>query len=375
MSYILLTWLLAPIWWPISLFRKLLNPQPKRILILEIAGIGDVVCSTAVFKEVRARFPEADIALMVDTVVEDLAALDPNVNEVIPFAYPTQRGLKGRWQLMRIMRRFDTALCLIPSAAQLSAACLAALPRRYSVLPDIQVSSYQWLKPLLSHYASHQTGTNLVGTQLRMLVSLGVVGDPANRLLVVTELAQEKAAKLFSCKPTLKWIGLAVGSGQGIKAINPAVLKEVIHGLLALPDMGVVLIGGKKEQALATELETSAANLGHCINASGQWPLHLLPGLLEKLTAFIGVDSGVTYMADTLHIPLVYLPGPASPADQGPMHARRITLQKPLDCAPCSRVFVTPSACMANNHACIDSFTAVDILKAVNDMLQEAHHG
>lgn len=371
MSYILLTWLLAPLWWPISRFRKLLNPQPKRILILEIAGIGDVMCSTAVFKAVRARYLEAHIALMVDTVVEDLAALDPNINEVIPFAYTAQRGLKGRWRLVRIMMRFDTVLCLIPSAAQLSAACLSAAPRRYSVLPDVWVSSYQWLKPLLSHYASHQTGTNFVGTQLRVLAPLGIVGDPAIRSLIVSASAREKAAQLLSGKPSVKWIGMAVGSGQGIKAIKPGVLKEVIHGLLAHPDMGLVLIGGKKEQALAAELEASAANPVRCINAAAQWPLHLLPGLLEKLTVFIGVDSGVTYMADTLHVPLVYLPGPASPADQSPLIAPKVMLQKPLNCAPCSRVFLTPKECVANEHACIDSFKVEDVMHATMQMINK----
>lgn len=373
MIYILLTWLLAPLWWPISLFCKWRCPQPQRILIAEIAGIGDVVCSTAVFSAVRSRYPDAHIALMVDDIAADLARAIPAVNQVIAFRAANQRGLRGRLALMRQFMGFDTFVCLIPSAAQLTAACWAALPRRYSVLPDVAVRSYAWLLPLMTQTTAHQSGSNFVGTQLKLLATLGIQGNPVNRELPVSEAAKAEAALLINNHHD--WIGLAIGSGQGIKAIQPEVLKEVIRGLLSNPGRGVVLIGGKKEQALAkTFIDDIAPNV-RCINAVGRLSLDKLPGMLQKLSVFIGVDSGVTYMADALNVPLVYLPGPASPADQGPLRAPRITLQKTLDCAPCSRVFVTPNQCVANNHACIDSFSASEILEAVDTLLKGALNG
>ncbi|BBU68055.1 glycosyltransferase family 9 protein [Fluviibacter phosphoraccumulans] len=373
MIYILLTWLLAPIWWPISQFCKWRCPQPQRILIAEIAGIGDVVCSTAVFSAVRSRYPDAHIALMVDDIAADLARAIPAVNQVIAFRAANQRGLRGRLALMRQFMGFDTFVCLIPSAAQLTAACWAALPRRYSVLPDVAVRSYAWLLPLMTQTTAHQSGSNFVCTQLKLLATLGIQGNPVNRELPVSEAAKAEAALLINNHHD--WIGLAIGSGQGIKAIQPEVLKEVIRGLLSNPGRGVVLIGGKKEQALAkTFIDDIAPNV-RCINAVGRLSLDKLPGMLQKLSVFIGVDSGVTYMADALNVPLVYLPGPASPADQGPLRAPRITLQKTLDCAPCSRVFVTPNQCVANNHACIDSFSASEILEAVDTLLKGALNG
>jgi len=373
MIYILLTWLLAPIWWPISLFCKWWCPQPQRILIAEIAGIGDVVCSTAVFSAVRSRYPDAHIALMVDDIAADLARAIPAVNQVIAFRAANQRGLRGRLALMRQFMGFDTMVCLIPSAAQLTAACWAALPRRYSVLPDVAVRSYAWLLPLMTQTTAHQSGSNFVGTQLKLLATLGIQGNPVNRELPVSEAAKAEAALLINNHHD--WIGLAIGSGQGIKAIQPEVLKEVIRGLLSNPGRGVVLIGGKKEQGLAKALIDDIAPNVRCINAVGRLSLDKLPGMLQKLSVFIGVDSGVTYMADALNVPLVYLPGPASPADQGPLRAPRITLKKTLDCAPCSRVFVTPNQCVANNHACIDSFSASEILEAVDTLLKGVLNG
>lgn len=368
MSYILLTWLLLPFWLPVLLMRRVLNRMPQRIIISEIAGIGDVVCSTAVFKAVRAQFPQAHIALMVDSIVEDLAALDPNIDELVVFKAAHQRGFGGRLALARLLVGFDTMLCLIPSAAQLTAACWAAVPRRYSVLPDIRVKSYTWLAALMTHVHPHQSDTSFVGTQLAMLAPLGVYGQATDKQLIVTSAALEAADQLLGGQ-TCTWIGIAIGSGQGIKAIRPEVLANLIDRLLQDPSLGIVLIGGAKETSLAIQL--SAGHTKRLVNAVGNIKLAHLPGLLKKLAVLVGVDSGVTYIADTLGVPLVYLPGPANVKDQSPNGSQKITLQRQLPCAPCSRVFVTPNRCMANNHACIDSFSAEEIFGAITQLLKE----
>lgn len=369
MIYILLTWLLTPLWWPVSRVSQLLMPVPRRILIAEIAGIGDVVCSTAVFRAVRDRFPDAHIALMVDTVVAPLAAQDAAIDQVIPFAYGAQRGFAGRLKLAAIMSRFDTFICLIPSAAQLSAACWACVPRRYSLLPDVRTTSYQLLSPLMTHTVSHITHTTFVGSQLQLLAPLGVAQDCLERHLVVQESSRMRVRPWLH-RPATRWVGLAVGSGQGIKAIRPAILEAVVQRLLADATLGVVLIGGGKEEALANRL-VAAHESDRLVNTAGQIALEDIPALIERLAVFIGVDSGVAYIADTLAIPMVYLPGPASPRDQGPIKARRVTLQKSLDCAPCSRVFVTPKSCATGTQACIAGFTADDIYNAVVSLLED----
>lgn len=368
MIYILLTWLTAPLWWPVAQVRNLAAKRPQRILIAEIAGIGDVVCSTAVFRAVRERYPQAHIALMVDTVVAALAKQDANLDEVIPFAYSAQRGLKGRLNLMRAMRGYDTLICLIPSAAQLSAACWAGLPRRFGALPDVSATSYQWLAPLMTHTLSHQSNTSFVGTQLRLLEPLGIHQQDITRHLCVQESSRVHVHALLN-RPATRWVGVAIGSGQGIKAIQPAVLHSLIEQLLQLDSIGVVLVGGSKEAAMAQNLRKGIQG-DRLVNTAGQISLGDLPALIERLTVFVGVDSGVSYIADTLGIPMVYLPGPANPKDQGPIKAKRITLEKPLPCAPCSRVFVTPKTCAIGTNDCIATFTAGDIYSAVLSQLE-----
>lgn len=49
-------------------------------------------------------------------------------------------------------------------------------------------------------------------------------------------------------------------------------------------------------------------------DTTGQWALVELPVLLGALDCFVGVDSGATYMADALGVPVV--DGPADADDQ-----------------------------------------------------------
>lgn len=373
MIYILLTWLTAPLWWPLAQVRRILSNAPQRILIAEIAGIGDVICSTAVLKAVRQRYPQAYIALMVDTVLKQLVAQDSNLDEVISFAYGAQRGLKGRFNLMHHMRRFDTVVCLIPSAAQLAVMCWAAVPRRYSVLPDVNTTSYQWLSPLMTYAIAHTSDTPFVGTQLRVLEPLDIKQGDITRHLTVQESSRVHVHAYLN-RPATSWVGIAIGSGQGIKAIQPNVLESLIQQLLQIDGLGVVLIGGGKELPLASQL-TQAIQSDRLVNTAGQISLGDLPALIERLTVFVGVDSGITYIADTLGIPMVYLPGPANTKDQCPIKAPRITLEKSLPCAPCCRVFVTPKDCATSTRECIAAFTANDIHAAVLTLLKGADHG
>ena len=373
MIYIWLTWLTAPLWWPLAQVRNLVAKRPQRILIAEIAGIGDVVCSTAVFRAVREHYPQAHIALMVDAVVDVLAKQDANLDEVIPFAYSAQRGLKGRLNLVRAMRGYDTLICLIPSAAQLSAACWAGVPRRLSVLPDVSATSYQWLAPLMTHTRSHQSNTPFVSTQLRLLELIGIHQQDLTRHLRVHESSRVHVHALLN-RPATRWVGVAIGSGQGIKAIQPAVLQSLLEQLLQMDGIGVVLVGGAKEAAMAQTLSEGIQS-DRLVNTAGQISLADLPALIERLAVFVGVDSGVSYIADTLGIPMVYLPGPANPKDQGPIKAKRITLENSLSCAPCSRVFVTPKTCITGTHECIGAFKAGDIQNAVLSLLRETQHG
>jgi len=366
MSYILLTWLLAPIWGPISFFRKLLAPQPKRILILEIAGIGDVVCSTHLFKQLRAQYPAAQIDLVVDPIAETLAPLLTMVDRVIAFPYARQKGLVGRLRLALLCSSYDTGISLIPSAAQLTGFCWAAMPRRLSILPSPLNRSYRYLRPCLTASEEHQTGAYFLGTQANLLAQLGVPAPDASKWLPAETL------KLQSATAPIQ-IGLLVSSGRALKRIEPEKLLEIVNGLLALQaGLEIILIGGPGDKALAESLMASIPEaLRHRVfNTVGQYKLHELPAQLQQLALLLGVDSGVTHMADALGVPIVCVAGPVDLQEVYQPGRNRCQLTAAIPCYPCSTVFKTPSQCHTGDLACLKQLNAGQVVQAAQHLLE-----
>lgn len=370
MLYILLTWFLAPLWWPIALARHISSLKPKRILIAEIAGIGDIVCSASLFQNLRHQYPEAIIDLLVDPIAKGLAPLIPMVDQVRPFAYAEQKGLKGRLKLAWIAAKYDTAICLIPSAAQLTAFCWGAVPHRLTVLPEKGSASYRFLAPLMTRVARHPDGDFFLATQFELCKSL-----------LSGRLMQQKA--LPFCKqetPLLPadrdWVGFLVSSGRALKRLSEAQMVAIIEELLKNTEWkrGIVLFGGRGDVTQATKILAKLARAGvseNVVNTVGQYELAELPALLRQLKLFIGVDSGVTHMADAFNVPIVCIAGPVNLHEVYLTGENRLLLESELDCHPCSTVFSTPNSCAREDRACLEQLKTKQIIIGVEMLLEK----
>ena len=370
MIYILLAWLLAPLWWPISLLRRWLCPQPQRILIAEIAGIGDIVCSAHLLKQLRQRYPGARIDLVIDPIGASLSPLLAMIDNVIQFPYVAQKGLTGRLRFTRLCMGYDTGISLIPSAAQLTGFCLAAMPRRFSVLPSPLKSSYRFLRPLLTGYAIHVSGRFFVETQGKLFSLLGLLNPKLSKWLPPLD-----GARPIDLQTPAINVGLLISSGRELKRVSLEKLAEIITALQALAisqPVNVVLIGGPTDRALAESLLSMLpANIQvRTINAVGQYSLAELPALLSQLSVLVGVDSGVTHMADALQIPVVCIAGPVDLAEVYQPGATRALLKSTVPCYPCSTVFDTPTTCRTGDLACMRTLTVSTVLQAVDALLK-----
>ncbi|GAG23772.1 unnamed protein product, partial [marine sediment metagenome] len=59
------TFLLAPFFYLLIFFRKKNIKEPKRILVISLVKIGDLVCSTPIFREIKRVFPESYLGVVL----------------------------------------------------------------------------------------------------------------------------------------------------------------------------------------------------------------------------------------------------------------------------------------------------------------------
>jgi heptosyltransferase II len=95
-----------------------------------------------------------------------------------------------------------------------------------------------------------------------------------------------------------------------------------------------------------------------------------LPALLKHLAIFIGADSGVTYMADTVGTPLVSVAGPCNMRETRPLGRDVVILQRDdLPCFPCAHIFHAPYTCRVGTRACVEDISAVELAAAALTLL------
>lgn len=297
------------------------------------------------------------------------------VNNVHLFAYPEQKGLKGRLKLARITARYDTAICFIPSAAQLTAFCWGAVSRRLAVLPGKVNASYRLLAPLMTRVVCHSTGSYFPKTQFQLCSYLLPSARAPEKALQVAVAGTQ----VLHLKSDKAWVGVLVSSGRALKRLSEEQLVAIIQGLTQNPanKTGVALLGGPGDVAQSKEVLAMLAGSGvaeNVINTVGQYDLSELPSVLQQLRLLIGVDSGVTHMADALGVPILCIAGPVDLREVYVLNdSRQLLCAEALDCYPCSTVFSTPGTCQRGDRACLQQLSAESVLAAASTLLRQNH--
>ena len=236
MIYLLLTWLAAPwLWWRVSRRRV---DEPRRILVIQTAKIGDFVATTPVFRALRLRLPRAEIVALLHPVNLPLAQSLDSIDRIIELPKAGFKGWAGkRWLLGQMAAGYDAVVVLSPNLSTLLAPFWAGVPQRVSVLPDRRQGSARLAWPFLTHGEAHRRGRLFRETALRALAGLGVAID--EKLLALpnevvpcnTGAAKRTALLAGRCGP---FVGLGLGAGNRMKALAPAQLIELAAQIISI---------------------------------------------------------------------------------------------------------------------------------------------
>lgn len=375
MMYLLLSWLAAPwLLWRAACRR---GAAPRRVLVIQTAKIGDFVATTPVFRALRLRLPQAEIVALLHPLTTPLAAGLNSIDHIITLPPGGYRGWAGKRWLLAQLRGCDAVVVLSPNLATLLAPLWCGVPYRVAVLPDRRQGSARLAYPLLTYGEAHRPGQLLRSTALQALRGLGIAVDAAllalpNEAPLGTASADRLPALLGGA--SRPWIGLGLGAGNRMKALAPGQFRDLAQRLIERTPATLVLIGTAADQGAAAEL-LAELPAGRLVDSTGQWSLAELPTLLAALDCFVGVDSGATYLADALGVPVVDFMGPADAADQRPLGPRAVVIQSDEPCAPCSHAFDAPYRCRLGTRVCITGVRGAALADRVVDLLETGNKG
>ncbi|WP_297058678.1 glycosyltransferase family 9 protein, partial [Thermosulfurimonas sp.] len=312
MFYVLLSLLLYPFLFPFLRPRKNLS----RLAVIQTAKIGDLICSTPVFREIKKRYPEVELTVLASPVARGVLTHNPYVDRVVILDKARYRGLRGKLRLARFFRRegFDAVISLNPNVLYAVSLFWGLVPLRIGILSSFSGRTYRLASLLFSRVYYHSPERMVSEVHLRMLEPLGIKATDPSRDIFPSPEGEEKARAFLSsvCEPL---IGLAVSCRNRLKAMEPATWARLIDLISQNLKARVVLIGSEAERSFGDRILSLIRDKNAVLNALGAFTLEELPSLLKRLRIFVGVDTGIMYMADALGVPVVVIAGPTHPRE------------------------------------------------------------
>ncbi|MHC4198712.1 MAG: glycosyltransferase family 9 protein [Planctomycetota bacterium] len=326
----------------------------KRVLVIRLDEIGDMVMATPFLRELRRNLPRAWITLVVKPATYNLVEFCPYVNEVLsldlgpPTIPPT---LENIFRTMRFARerlrhrRFDIAVIPRWDADWYHApflACFSRIPTRLGYSEKVTVErrrlnrGFDRLLTYLmeGHGVKHEVERNL--DVVRFMG--GIVEEDALEVW----LAEDDEAFAESV-----FLEHGVSPEQVVAAFSPSggrsplkkwrTSNSVELGRWLRDEVGarVLVVGAPTEKALGVQISDALG--ADTINLVGMTTLRQLAAVLGRSRLFVGNDAGPMHIAVAAGVPVVALFGPSCPHRFGPWGDGHSVLQLGLPCGPCSR--------------------------------------
>ena len=285
--------------------------MPKRILVLAIRAIGDVVLITPVVRLLKQQFPSTYIATLADGPSAQVFLNNPYVDRL--FAIDRSRSHQLPWlqqlhewkALVSDIRRerFDVVIDLFSGPRSAILAWLSGAPVRYGEDVRKGLRGFLYSDPI----KVARDGRHLLEQKLDLIQPLvGPVTREAAYLDLYPTKEEEKAADFLLGRLDRKdrtRIGLIPGAGS-IWRIWPAErFAELGDLLLNEYDVDIYLFGGKDEMPVCRRVVHLMKK--HPIDLSGKTTLRELIALLGRLDLVISNVTGPMHLASALSKPRV----------------------------------------------------------------------
>jgi len=307
---------------------------------------------------------------MINPITKDLLEHNPHVDKIIPINKDDYNGLSGKLRLSNLIRKenFDVSIFLNPNVPFLVASFWGLVPIRLTIIPNFCTSTFKFASFFVTNFERHLPGRQVLETYLKLLEKIDIKNPSNSKEVYKSNKADEIAQRIIGdIKKPL--IGIAITSGKKLKEMGPFKVAEIVNQILSKMDIYAVFVGSVDDINIFKTTLNLIDQKSRVIDAVGKLNLKELPALIERFSLFIGVDTGIVYMADALSVPVINIAGPANMDDQGPSGKDSIIIKKNIDCSPCSHVFKTPSTCINETRECIESVSSEEVFTAANSIL------
>jgi ADP-heptose:LPS heptosyltransferase len=339
-----------------------MQPTPN-ILVIRRRYLGDIVLLGSLFRSLKAHWPAARVAALVERPYGEILGLNPDVDSVLELP---GRGMGWPGFLGRLRRRGFTHVLDIDNTEK------TALVARASGAP-VRVAL---------HHGEHRLRLRGMYTQVvhdpgdehearpiteYYLKALGPIGVPVAAREVRLVPREDDIARWRRFVGAQGRVLLVHPGSRSASRIWPADrFAEVCDRVQ--DDLGaqVVLVGGPGERRILSEIRGLARS--HLLAVDEAPSLARFAALARVSSALLCHDSGPMHVAAAVGTPVVALYGSQNPELFRPHGKGHTQIVPPQPCSPC----LAPGACVPGDSYrtfCVRQITVIQVLDAVRRAL------
>ena len=334
----------------------------KKILIINVNWIGDVLFSTPFIKALRDAYPDSYIASLLHPRCSQMLEANPRLNEIITYDEEgAHKSLFGKAKLIAELRKkkFDTAYILHRSFTKALIVKLAGI-RESIGYPDKNRASL-----LTKVVEIPDEETHKVEYFLNILRASGIKTGDVSYEFFVRDEDRAFAKGIFAANGISEKdlvVAICPGGNWDPKRWPKENFASLSDLLAEKFGAKVIITGAKKDENLGREIEGLMKS--PAINISGKTDLKELSAILERANLVIANDTGSMHLAVAVKTKVIALFGPTSPVLTGPygIGTYRVLMNNQKCEVPCYDV-------TCKDNICMKAISVGDVLKTAGEML------
>jgi predicted lipopolysaccharide heptosyltransferase III len=334
----------------------------KRILLIQLGDIGDVILTLPAIRALRENFPESRLVVCVREKAREIIEDCPWASEVMTVRKeltPLKSAILAQAHWMRELRahRFDLAIDLRTGTR---GAIIAGFSGAGTRIGRFATDGRLWRNRVFTHlvtppdeacqYAAEHNLNILFPLHLKIRDSALQITVPSHRKQAATRLLSSE--KVPKNRPLLAFHPFSLWKYKEWQVNSCA---ELIDDVQIRYDVTVVITGASEERGRADHVVTRCRTKP--FNLAGKTSIGELAAVLSACRGFIGVDTAALHLAAAVGIPTLGIFGPSPAVCWAPRGSRHTVVSKNLPCVPCRR-----KGCQNSEISqCLDELTLRDI--------------
>ena len=357
----------------INFYKDINELDVKRILVIKLDHIGDVITSLPSVYSIRKKFPNVEITFLAGEWSKDVLKNNPYINNFI--IYNSNRFCRNKDKKGLIVR--------IKYLKNI-------FKERYDVIAGLRDD---WLTVIFSlfYFPKYRIdrGSVRIVLKYKKIIELifgkkrdnEEIHEIDTNLLIAEKVGCERIFKkplIFLSKDEKEWAEEFL-SGFGINnkkfiIISPGAKWEfrrwdtkkfALLGDKIKKELGLdILIAGSRNE-VNTALNVEREMKEETINVAGKTSVRQILSLMEQTVLCIANDGGMVHMASGLNVPVIALFGPQDPKRFGPWSNIRKVYHKKVECFPCKQ-----KKCKRENNPCINLIEVDEVFSGVSEILK-----